>query len=219
MPNMNYETAREQMLSQQIRTWDVLDQRVLDALRETPRETFVPESDRDLAFADTEVPLPHGQCMMSPKVEARLLQELAIDPTDVALEIGTGSGYLTACLSRLAASIVSLEIFPDLSEAAGAKLRQAGIANVELRDEDATEATFDRKFDVIAVTASLPVLTERFVQLLKPEGRLFIVIGRPPVMEATLVRQHGDGSFTEKSLFEMLLTPMINGDQPEPFVL
>jgi protein-L-isoaspartate(D-aspartate) O-methyltransferase len=216
---MNYETARRQMLSQQIRTWDVLDERVLDTLKTTPREAFVPETERDLAFADTEIPLPHGQCMMSPKVEARLLQELFVEPTDSALEIGTGSGYLSACLGRLAASVVSLELFADLSEAAGAKLERIGIDNVELRGEDATRASFDSRFDVIAITASLPVLSERYIRFLKPEGRLFAVVGRPPVMEAILVRMHPDGSWTEKSLFETMLTPMINAGEPEPFVL
>ena len=207
------------MLSQQIRTWDVLDGRVLETLRELPRESFVPESDRDLAFADTEVPLAHGQFMMAPKVEARLLQELAIEPTDAALEIGTGSGYLAACLGRLAETVVSLEIFADLSEAAGERLERTGIRNVLLRDEDATQADFDSGFDVIAITASIPEHSERFIQLLNPEGRLFVVIGRPPVMEAILVRKHADGSWTQKSLFETFLTPMINADLGEPFVL
>ena len=216
---MNYETARRQMLNQQIRTWDVLDERVLETLKDTPREAFVPAAERDLAFADTEVPLAHGQSMMSPKVEARLLQELAIEPGDSVLEIGTGSGYLTACLGRLAETVLSLEIFPDLSEAAGEKLKQIGISNAELRDEDATRADFDSRFDVIAVTASLPALSERFIRLLNPEGRLFVVVGRPPVMEAVLVRMHSDGSWTEKSLFETMLTPMINAEEPEPFVL
>jgi protein-L-isoaspartate(D-aspartate) O-methyltransferase len=216
---MNYETARRQMLSQQIRTWDVLDERVLNTLKTTPREAFVPETERDLAFADTEIPLPHGQCMMAPKVEARLLQELFVEPTDSALEIGTGSGYLAACLGRLAASVVSLELFADLSEAAGDKLERIGIDNVELKDEDATQASFDSRFDIIAITASLPVLSERYIRLLKPDGRLFAVVGRPPVMEAVLVRMHPDGSWTEKSLFETMLTPMINAGEPEPFVL
>jgi len=207
------------MLSQQIRTWDVLDARVLETLRELPRESFVPESDRDLAFADTEVPLAHGQHMMAPKVEARLLQELAVEPTDSALEIGTGSGYLAACLGRLAESVVSLEIFADLSDAAGERLERAGIDNVSLRDEDAMQADFEGGFDVIAITASIPKQSERFIELLNPEGRLFVVIGRPPIMEAILVRKHPDGSWTEKSLFETLLTPMINADLSEPFVL
>lgn len=216
---MNSETARQQMISQQIRTWDVLDERVLEVLGRTPREAFVPEGDRDLAFADTEVPLPHGQCMMAPKVEARLLQELAIETGDEALEIGTGSGYLTACLARLAARVVSLEIFADLGEAAGARLTKHGIGNVEIRDEDATSAAIDARFDVVAVTASVPELSERFISLLKPGGRLFIVVGRAPVMEAVLVTRHADGSWTEKGLFETMLTPMINAEKPEPFVL
>jgi protein-L-isoaspartate(D-aspartate) O-methyltransferase len=216
---MNLEIARQQMLSQQIRAWEVLDSSVLAALRATPRECFVPPADRELAFADIEVALPHGQCMMSPKIEARLLQELAIQPSDSALEIGTGSGYLAACMSRLAQRVHSVEIFADLCNSARKQLEYVGIGNVEVLNEDAMRATFDTRFDVIAVTASLPIRSERFVRLLKPEGRLFVVVGRPPVMEAVLVRMNADGSTTEKSLFETMLTPMINADQPEPFVL
>jgi protein-L-isoaspartate(D-aspartate) O-methyltransferase len=216
---MNYEAARQQMLSQQIRTWDVLDERVLGTLRDTPREAFVPEDDRDLAFADTEIPLAHEQYMMSPKVEARLLQELAIEPADAALEIGTGSGYLTACLANLAGRVDSLEIFADLSESAALKLARLDISNVVLRDEDAMSASFDNKFDVIALTASLPSLDRRFVDLLNPGGRLFAVLGKAPVMEAVLIRRHSDGSWTQKSLFETQLKPMINCDMSEPFVL
>lgn len=207
------------MLSQQIRTWDVLDDRVLATLRSLPRENFVPENERDLAFADIEIPLAHGQCMMSPMVEARLLQELAIEPTDRILEIGTGSGYLTGCLARLAESVVSLEFFADLSESARTRLSKSGISNIELRDEDATQAQYDGSFDAIALTASVPRIPERFIQLLKPEGRLFAVVGRAPVMEALLIRRHVDGSWTEKSLFETMLTPMINADEPVTFVL
>ena len=216
---MNFEIARRQMLSQQIRTWDVLDPKVLAVLGDTPREAFVPEADRDFAFADTEVPLAHGQRMMAPKVEARLLQELAVEPADLALEIGTGSGFLSACLGRLAERVVSLEIFDELCAGARARLDQAGVGNVEIRNEDATQAAFDTRFDVIAVTASVPELTDRFIRLLKPEGRLFIVVGRAPAMEALLVRMHADGSWTEKSLFETVLTPMINAGRPEPFIL
>jgi protein-L-isoaspartate(D-aspartate) O-methyltransferase len=216
---MNFDIARRQMLSQQIRTWDVLDPKVLATLAATPRESFVPEADRDLAFADTEIPLLHGQCMMAPKVEARLLQELAILPSDHALEIGTGSGYLAACMGRLASRVQSLEIFGDLCGIARRNLERAEITNVEVINEDATEASFDTRFDVVAVTAAVPSLDDRFVRLLKPGGRLFIVVGRPPVMEAVLVRTDADGTTTEKSLFETLLTPMINADQPKPFVL
>jgi protein-L-isoaspartate(D-aspartate) O-methyltransferase len=216
---MNFEIARRQMLSQQIRAWDVLDPKVLSALESTPREDFVPEKERDLAFADTEIPLAHGQCMMAPKVEARLLQELAIQPTDSGLEIGTGSGYFAACMSRLARRVQSMEIFADLCSGAREKLALAGIDNVEVVNDDAMGATFDSRFDVVAVTASVPSLDERFVRLLNPGGRLVIVVGRPPVMEALLIRKETDGGVTEKSLFETLLTPMINADQPKPFVL
>lgn len=207
------------MLSQQIRAWDVLDPKVLSALESTPREDFVPEKERDLAFADTEIPLAHGQCMMAPKVEARLLQELAIQPSDSGLEIGTGSGYFAACMSRLARRVQSMEIFADLCSGAREKLALAGIDNVEVVNDDAMGATFDSRFDVVAVTASVPSLDERFVRLLNPGGRLVIVVGRPPVMEALLIRKETDGGVTEKSLFETLLTPMINADQPKPFVL
>jgi len=216
---MNYEIARRQMLSQQIRAWDVLDPAVLAVLQATPRELFVPESDRDLAFADTEVPLGHGQCMMAPKVEARLLQELAIESSDSVLEIGTGSGYLTACLSQLAGTVQTIEIFADLCGQAEANLDKAGVNGVQIRNEDATSATLDTRFDVIAMTASVPTLSDRWLQLLKPMGRLFVVVGRAPVMEARLIRMHSDGSYSEKSLFETVLTPMINADQPETFVL
>jgi protein-L-isoaspartate(D-aspartate) O-methyltransferase len=216
---MNFEIARQQMLSQQIRAWDVLDPGVLAVLKATPRENFVPETERELAFADAEVPLRHGQWMMAPKVEARLLQELAIEPTDSVLEVGTGSGYLAACMGRLASRVQSLELFGDLCDEARARIDRAGIGNVELRNEDAMQAPIDSRFDAIAVTAAVPQLGERFVRLLKPGGRLFIVVGRPPVMEAVLVRMHGDGGWTEKSLFETLLTPMIHADQPEAFVL
>ncbi len=207
------------MISQQIRTWDVLDERVLETLRATHHEAFVPESETELAFADTEIPLPHGQCMMTPKVEARLLQELAIEPIDAVLEIGTGSGYLTACLADLGDHVTSLEIFPDLSESAAARLEKAGLVNVELLAEDAMQANFSASYDVIAITASMPSLPERFIKLLKPEGRLFVVVGRAPGMEAILVRRHADCNISEKSLFETLLTPMINAEETEPFVL
>ena len=216
---INYEAARQQMLRQQIRTWDVLDQRVLTTLNDIPRESFVPEAERDLAFADIEIPLPHDQQMMSPKVEARLLQELAIAPADSVLEIGTGSGYLTACLTRLAESVESLEIFADLSESAGRKLDRIGTNNVRLRDEDAMQANYDRTFDVIAITASLPALNRKFIDLLNPGGRMFVVVGHAPAMEALLVHKHAEGSWTEKSLFETVLSPMINSELTEAFVL
>jgi len=216
---MNFETARNQMLGQQIRTWEVLDERVLDVLRRTPCELFVPKNERDLAFADAEIPLPHGQCMMNPKVEARLLQSLEVQPYERALEIGTGSGYLAACLSRLAQHVTSVEIFADLSENAGERLAQVGGSNVDLVVADALTLDYAAQFDVIAVTASLPSLDERFVRMLKRHGRMFVVVGHAPAMEARLVTMQAEGLQTEEALFETVLTPMINAEQTEPFVL
>ena len=216
---MNLETARSQMLAQQVRAWDVLDQRVLDALNLVPREQFVPERYRDLAFADIEIPLGHGQQMLTPKVEGRLLQALRLAPIDEALVVGTGSGFLTACLARLAGRVVSVDIFADFIEAASERLADFGVHNVELTTTDAVSLSDAAGFDAIALSASLPEFDERFVRMLRPDGRLFVVVGRPPIMEARLITMRPGGQWTEESLFETLLTPMINAEQSEPFVL
>lgn len=215
----NFEMARSQMLKQQIRAWDVLDKRVLRTLAETPREQFVPEAYRDLAFADTEIALAHGQKMMAPKIEGRLLQALDIEPSDDVLEVGTGSGYLTACLARLAAHVWSVDIFPDFTADAGAKLSEHGIDNVTLETADALTLGHRDRFDAIAVTGAVPNLDERFVRMLRPRGRLFIVVGRPPIMDARLVTKHVGGQWSEESLFDTLLDTLINAEQPEPFIL
>ena len=216
---MNLEAARAQMLGQQIRAWEVLDDRVLRALQETPRERFVPDEYHDLAFADTEIPLAHGQAMLAPKIEGRLLQALQIEPIDEVLEIGTGTGFLTACLVRLARRVQSVDIFPDFVDSARAKLAAEGRSNVELKTADALELELPGRFDAIAVTASLPVLDDTFVRMLKPRGRLFVVVGRAPIMEARLITLQPSGDTTSQSLFETVLTPLINAERPEPFVL
>jgi protein-L-isoaspartate(D-aspartate) O-methyltransferase len=216
---MNFDTARNQMLAQQIRAWNVLDDRVLDVLRHTARELFVPQQDRELAFADVEIPIGCGQVMMNPKVEARLLQELAIDALDEVLEIGTGSGYLTACLAKLGRHVTTIEIFGDLSAAADARLRALSLGNIEYEVADALALSGKRQFDVVAVTGSVPVLTDHFISMLRPHGRLFVVVGRAPAMEARLVTKHSDGTWTAVSLFETVLTPLVNADTTEPFVL
>ena len=207
------------MLGQQIRAWDVLDNRVLGVLEKTPRERFMPVEYRELAFADTEIPLGHGQYTMTPKIEGRLLQALQIEPIDNVLEIGTGSGYLTACLAHLAQHVVSIDIFPDFVETAAVKLAEHGIRNVELRAADAFTLQEPANFDAIAVTASVPDLDERFIRMLRPQGRLFIVVGRAPVMDARVVTLHADGNWTHESLFETVIAPLINSERPEPFVL
>jgi protein-L-isoaspartate(D-aspartate) O-methyltransferase len=218
---MNFEVARTQMLGQQLRAWEVLDDRVLRAFAETPRENFVPPEYRDLAFADVEIPLAHGQTMLAPKVEGRILQALQVEPIDEVLVVGTGSGYLTACVSRLAKRVTSVDIFPDFATAAASKIAACGIHNVELKTGDAMALRYGAQFDAIAVTASVPVpsLADTFAAMLRPQGRLFIVVGRDPAMEARLITLQPNGTTTTTSLFETVLAPLINAERPEPFVL
>ena len=216
---MNLEVARAQMLGQQIRAWEVLDNRVLGAIAKTPRERFVPKDYRDLAFADTEIPLPHGQAMLAPKIEGRLLQALQVEPSDEVLEVGTGTGYLTACLAQLTERVCSVDIFPEFVASARANLAAVGLSNVELETADAMDLDLPGRFDAVAVTGSLPSLDDRFVRMLKPQGRLFVVVGRAPVMEARLITLLPTGGTTSQSLFETVLSPLINAERPEPFVL
>lgn len=216
---MNFNIARDQMLAQQIRAWNVLDDRVLGVLHDTARETFVAESDRDLAFADVELPIGHGQTMMTPMVEGRLLQALAVEPLDEVLEIGTGSGYLTACLARLGRHVHTVEIFEDLSASAASRLDAAGLVNVEFEVADGLALPTTRQYDVIAVTGSVPTLGDYFISKLKPRGRIFAVVGRAPAMEAELITRQDDGTWSALGLFETALAPLINADTTEPFVL
>jgi protein-L-isoaspartate(D-aspartate) O-methyltransferase len=215
---MNYEQARFNMIEQQIRTWEVLDPAVLDLLHEVKREDFVPPEHRALAFADLEVPIGHGESMMQPKVEARILQELALQPRESVYEVGTGSGHLTALLARRSRHVTSAEIHPDLQARAAANLAAAGIRNVTLLEGDsAARPLADGPYDVIVITGSTPVLPQGFLDRLAPGGRLFAVVGDPPVMKATLVRQPEPGSYQALELFETLLKPLVNAPQPPRF--
>src|SRR5690606_22341266 len=216
---MNLEIARTQMLGQQIRAWEVFDERVLDALMKTPRERFVPETQRDPAFVDTEIPPDHGPQMMAPKLEGRLLPVRRLDPSDDVLEVGTGTGYLTACLARLSKHVTSVDIFSDFVATARQNLAENAASNVELHTADALLLNHRAEFDAIAVTSSVPELDEHFIRMLRPDGRLFIVVGRNPVMEARLITMRANGQWTEESLFETLLTPLLNVERPEPFIL
>jgi protein-L-isoaspartate(D-aspartate) O-methyltransferase len=216
---MNVEQARSQMLGQQIRAWEVLDGRVLDVLRETARELFVPQAYRELAFADMEIPLAHDQRMLTPKIEGRLLQALCLQSSDCVLEIGSGSGYLTACLAKLATSVVSVDIFSDFSTDAASKTEQLKINNVEFRTEDALTMRNLERFDAIAITGSVPEVDDRFIKMLRPGGRLFVFAGRAPVMEAQVITLHETGGYSTDSLFESVVGPLINAEHPEPFVL
>jgi protein-L-isoaspartate(D-aspartate) O-methyltransferase len=216
--NMDFEQARFNMIEQQIRTWEVLDPQVLDLLFEVKREDFVPAEHRALAFADLEVPLGHGESMMQPKVEARIVQELAIQPHETVYEVGTGSGYLTALLAHRARQVTSAEIHPDLAARARAALKVAGIDNVTLLEGDSAAAPLaETPFDVIVVTGSMPILPQSFLDRLAPGGRLFAVLGDLPVMKALIVRQPVPGSFQHTELFETLVKPLVNAAQPSRF--
>jgi protein-L-isoaspartate(D-aspartate) O-methyltransferase len=210
--------ARRQMVDQQIRTWEVLDPRVLEALAEVPREVFVPKSYRELAFADSELPIGSGQSMLAPKIQGRILQALGVTPADTALEIGTGTGYLSACLSLLCASTHSIDIHPELTAAATTNLREVPKARVRLETRDAFDTAPLGQFDVIAVTGSLPVYDARFERSLRIGGRLFAVVGAAPVMEALLVRRVGEAEWIRESLFETVIDPLVNATQAQRFV-
>ena len=215
---MNFEQARFNMVEQQIRTWQVLDPSVLELLFQVKREDFVPEAHRTLAFADLEVPLGHGEAMLQPKVEARIVQELAIQPHETVYEVGTGSGYLTALLAKRARHVTSVEIHPDLSAAAGRNLERAGIRNVTLLQGDGSRAPLaESAFDVIVIGGSVPTLPQGFLDRLAVGGRLFAFVGDPPVMKAEVVRQPVAGSFQRGELFETLVKPLVNAPQPSRF--
>jgi protein-L-isoaspartate(D-aspartate) O-methyltransferase len=215
---MNIEMAREQMVEQQVHAWDVFDERVLTAMRQVQREQFAPVPLREVAFADATIPLPHGQTMLPAKVHGRILQALAVNPADIALEVGSGSGYLSACLGLLAARVRSLEIFPDLAELARRNLFGAAINNVAVEVADAMQFSEQSAYDVIAVTGSLPLYDERFQQALRIGGRLFVIVGQAPVMEAWQVTRVGEREWQRVGLFETVVAPLVNAPRPSEFV-
>ncbi len=218
-PQPDMERARFNMVEQQIRTWEVLDQRVLDLLLRVRREEYVPQQYRALAFADMEIPLGHGEKMLSPKMEARMLQELALRPTDSVLEVGTGSGYMTALLASLGSHVYSADIVAEFTRDAGARLAAQGIANVTLENGDAARG-WDRHapYDAIVLTGSVPVLADAFTKSLLPGGRLIAVVGEPPVMEAQLITCVSVGACRTTGLFETCIAPLKNAPQPDKFV-
>jgi protein-L-isoaspartate(D-aspartate) O-methyltransferase len=209
--------AREQMIEQQVRAWEVLDERVLDAMRRVPRELFVPQAQRYRAYADAEVPLARGQHMLRPSVVGRLLQALTPRGGEQVLEIGTGSGFVTACLRAMASEVRSLEVFPELAEDARRNLALLGMRDVEVVDADALHGDSGARYQVVAVTASLPVYDARFERMLTVGGRLFVVVGTAPVMEARLVQRTAEDSFTTLGLFETVIDPLVNAAQPPRF--
>lgn len=206
------------MVDQQIRTWEVLDSRVLDVLSDVPREIFVPRDFRELAFADAQIPIGHGQNMLAPKMHGRILQMLNIRREDRILEIGTGTGYLTACLALLGGQVTSIEIHPELSSTAAQNLRSIAGTQVQLQVRDAFGPDSLGEYDIIAVTGSLPVEYRGFESALAVGGRLFEVVGRTPLMEAQRVRRVGTDQWIRESVFETVIDPLINAPQAPRFV-
>jgi protein-L-isoaspartate(D-aspartate) O-methyltransferase len=215
---VDFEQARFNMVEQQVRTWEVLDQEVLDLLFVVRREEFVPPAYRALAFADLEIPLGDGERMWTPKMEARILQELELKPNETVLEIGTGSGYLTALLARRAGEVVSVEINPRLLAEGRAHLNAAGVRNARVQGGDAARGWGSDTYDAIVLTGSTPVLPESWLKQLKPGGRLFAVVGDAPVMTARLTRWTAPGAIVHEDLFETVITPLRNAPQPARFV-
>jgi protein-L-isoaspartate(D-aspartate) O-methyltransferase len=209
--------VREQMIEQQVRAWDVLDERVLEAMRRVPRELFVPAGERYRAYADAEVPLPCGQRMLRPSVVGRLLQGLLPQPHEQVLEVGAGSGFVTACLRGLSAGVRSLELYPELAESARANLATLGVRGTEVLDADALRYESADTYDVIAVTASLPIYDPRFERLLALGGRLFVVVGTAPVMEARLVQRLATDEWRTLTLFETVIDALVHAPRPAAF--
>jgi len=216
---MQIDVAREQMINQQLRAWDVLDQQVLSAFAGIPREVFVPAAYRELAYADIEIPLGHGDHMLAPKLAGRIVQAVAPKPTDRVLEIGTGSGYLTAALARFACSVRSLEIRADLAAQAAAHLASVAVRNatVEQRDAYSAEALGNVAYEVIVLTGSLPMDDERYARQLAIGGRLFAVIGHGALMEATLIERVAADQFRRTVMFETSLKALLGAREPARF--
>jgi protein-L-isoaspartate(D-aspartate) O-methyltransferase len=215
---MNTELARHNMVEQLIRPWEVLDQDVLSLLAVVKREEFVPPAYRALAFVDTEVPLPGGQCMLAPKLEARLLQDLALQRHEHVLEIGAGSGHMAALLAHRAERVTTLEILPQLAELAAANLRRAGVANARVVDADGAPGLPDAApFDAIVLSGSVASVPQHLLDQLKVGGRLIGIVGSEPIMRATLVTRVGEREFRSVDLFDTVAPRLVGFDEPPRF--
>jgi len=220
MAHLDYQQARYNMVEQQVRPWEVLDERVLETISGIAREDFVLPQYQHLAYTDIPLPLPNGQRMMEPKLEARMMQSLMLEPHHRVLEIGTGSGYVTTCLARLSRHVISMEYFEDLSQTAGERLQQYGVNNVELRIGDAMSDLAQEKmrFDAIAVTGSVPMRYSGFERLLKKGGRLFVIVGTAPIMEAVRITRSGHDDLETESLFDVCVDPLIHAEISPHFI-
>jgi protein-L-isoaspartate(D-aspartate) O-methyltransferase len=215
---MNIEQARFNMIEQQIRPWDVMDADVLHLLSVVKREDFVPLAYRALAFADMEIPLGQGQFMLAPKVEARLLQDAAVQKHEKVLEIGSGSGFMASLLAHRAQRVISLEIDPELAKLARANLQKAGIHNAEVRQADGSQgAPQDAPFDVIVLSGSVAEVPQALLSQLKVGGRLVAVVGEEPVMRATVVTRHGEAAFSTAQAWDTVAPRLLNFPEPSHF--
>lgn len=219
---MNLEQARFNMVEQQVRPWSVLDDTVLRTMENIPRDIFTSNSQKLLAYADIELPIGHGESMMYPRVEGRLLQELELDIEDECLEIGTGSGFITACMATMAKHVDSIDIYDDFLEKASNSLAKVNISNITLENKNAltaygSERASKKKYDAIAVTGSIPEYLPLFEELLKPQGRLFIIVGSKQTMHAMKVTRNDDKTFDRTSLFETEQKPLIGVEQKSSF--
>jgi len=219
MTSMNIDQARFNMIEQQVRPWDVLDHNVLKVMTEIPRESFVPSQYADLAFSDVEIPLGHGQVILQPRLEGRIMQSLDIKSDDRILEIGTGCGYMTACLSRLGDSIVTVDSIEEFSIQAKKNIAAQNISNVSFRVGDAAQGwDQDGPFDVIAITGSMPKLPKSLKSVLHKQGRLFVIEGIDPVMHAKLITRTTKNDFQEEILFESSIPALQGTNKEEEFV-
>ena len=215
---MNYEQARNNMIEQQIRTWEVLDQGVLDLLTDLHREDFMPDPYKTVALADMNIPLNHGEVTMTPKMEARVIQSLDIHKDDKILEIGTGCGYFTGLLALSGNIVYSVDIYEDFTHRAGELLAQHQINNVQLYTGDGLPGWPQHApYDVIAVTGSIPAYTPVFEQQLAIGGRLFVIVGESPIMEACLITRVGQDEWSMESLFETDLPPLVGAQKTSTF--
>jgi protein-L-isoaspartate(D-aspartate) O-methyltransferase len=215
---MNQEQARFNMIEQQIRPWNVADDEVLQVMKEIPREHFVPQIYKSLAFADINIPLAAGQQMMEPKIEARMLQALQVKCGDKVLEIGTGSGYVTACLDWLSDNVTTIEIHQQLADTARQHLADLGICDVTMIVADAFATAPEEQFDIIAVTGSLPVDSDYFEKLLNVGGRLFQIVGSGASSRARLITRVRENAYRRENLFETCIAPLEHAPQPQAFV-
>ncbi|CAM1000141.1 Protein-L-isoaspartate O-methyltransferase [Rhodanobacter sp. Root179] len=216
---MNIEQARLNMVENQVRPWEVLDARVLDVIARVRREDFVAAEHRQLAFADLCLPLGHNEVMMKPVVEGRVLQALELQGTEHVLEIGTGSGFLTACLAGLSAQVTSVDIHADFTAAAGQRLQAAGVSNADLiTGEAVNQWQPDGLFDGLVVTGAVHAIPPRWLTWLKPGGRALVVRGESPVQHATLLMHEGAGRYREEALFETDLPYLSHAEPPPRFV-